>query len=390
MNIIEETERIYPKVVEMRRHLHENPELSEHEKETSEFVAARLAELGIPFSDHVAGYGIVAQIGTGDHAVGIRADMDALPVTEATGLACSSKNPGVMHACGHDFHTAILLGVAELLKKYEDEVNAKHGAVKLFFQPSEETVGGADRMIKEGWLENPKVTAMIALHVDPNYPSGKTVLRYGPMNAETQDFRLKAIGTSCHGAHPEKGIDAIVMASSMIMELQTISSRYNAPTTPVIVTVGTITAGDAGNVVAGEAVMTGTMRALEPGVMAENKKLFEMIVNGVAASYGGRAEVKWGNDGYPALINDDDINDCVRKNAVMLFGEDNIEIMPDASLGGDDFAFFTKRIKGAYFNIGTAAEGAPYYALHNEHFSPDESAMKTGIAVNVATALDLL
>lgn len=390
IDIKKETARVFPEVVEIRRYLHSHPELGEHEQNTSAYVCRVLDKLGIPYRSGIAGYGIVAQIGHGSRAVGIRADMDALPVTECTGLEYASKTTGVMHACGHDMHTSILLGTGMLLKSLESEIDAAGGAVKLFFQPAEETVGGAERMIKEGALEDPRVEAVIALHVDPYHAPGTTVLCYGPMNAQTQGFKLLVHGRSCHGAHPDLGVDAIVMASDIVLSLQTLSSRFNAPTTPVIVTIGTIKAGTAANIVAGEVEMRGTMRALTPEVMDANKKRFEELIAGVASGYGGSAEVIWASDGYPALINDDEVTDIVKESAAELFGPDSVATMKEPSLGGDDFAFFTKAVKGCYFNIGVTEPGAPVYALHNEHFAPSEEAMKTGIAVETLAALKLL
>ena len=390
MDILKETERVYPKVVEMRRHLHAHPEVAQQEKETSAFVCARLDELGIRYHANVAGYGVVAEIGEGELAIGIRADMDALPVTEETGLPYCSQNPGVMHACGHDMHTACLLGTAEILKGVEGELTKAGRMVKLFFQPAEETIGGAERMIKEGYLENPKVTHMLAYHVDPLYPTGTAVFCYGPMNAETQGFGITVKGFSCHGAHPERGVDAIVMASAIVQALQSISSRFNAPTTPVIVTIGAFHAGNAGNVVAGTAELTGTMRALTPEVMQFNKAKLEQIISGVAAAYGGTAEVHWDSDGYPALINDAEVTHMLEDLAGELLGKDKIAIMPEPSLGGDDFAFFTKETKGCYFDIGTQVPGGPFYMLHNEHFVPDEESMKAAIAMEVGGVLRLV
>ena len=391
MDILKETEKIYPEIVAIRRHFHMHPELSECETETAAFVAAKLEEYGIPYTAHVAGVnGIVAQIGHGNHAVGIRADMDALPVTEATGLEYCSQNPGVMHACGHDMHTAMLLGTGKLLKGIEAEIDAMDGAVKLFFQPAEETIGGAEPMIQAGFLENPQVERVFSLHVDPNYPVGSIVLKYGPMNAQTQGFTIHAEGVSCHGAHPEGGVDAIVMASEIVLALQTISSRYNAPTTPVIVTVGTFNSGTASNIVSGESILTGTMRALRGEVMERNMKLVETLVDGIGKAYGGHAWVEWADDFYPALINDDKVTATVEQVAAELLGKDKINFMPEPSLGADDFAFFTRAVPGTYFNVGTAVEGQPFYSLHNEHYAPAEEALKVGMAMEVASALRLL
>ena len=388
--ILQQTENIYPQVVEWRRYLHSHPELSCHEESTSAFICGVLDDLNIPYQSNVAGFGVVAQIGHGSHAVGIRADMDALPVTEATGLEYSSLNPGVMHACGHDMHTAILLGTGALLKERESEIDTMDGAVKLFFQPAEETVGGAAPMIAAGCMENPTVERVLSLHVDPFYPLGTAVFRYGAMNAQTLGFEMTVEGKSCHGAHPDGGIDAIVMASEIVTAFQTISSRFNSPTTPVIVTVGTFNSGTAGNIVAGTAELTGTVRALSEEVMENNKRLMQQIAGGIAQAYGGKAEIRWSDDFYPALINDDAVTSLVADCAKELFGTDNVAFMPEPSLGGDDFAFFAKAAPGTYFGIGTTAPGDEAFSLHNEHYAPSEEALKTGIALESAATLKLL
>ena len=385
-------EAVYTDTVKIRRHLHAHPELSQQEKNTSEYVRSILDEYGIPYSPGVAGYGIVAQVGSADggkKCVAIRADMDALPVCEATGLSYASENPGVMHACGHDVHTAILLSTGILLKKLDD-AGKLNGAVKLFFQPSEETVGGANQMIQAGFLHNPEVSAVTALHVDPEYPSGTIVLKYGPMNAATGSFGLTIRGKSCHGAHPDGGIDSIVVSAQVITALQSISSRFMAPTTPVVVTIGAINGGTAGNIIAGEVSMRGTIRALDPVTMDKAKSLFVQICENTAAAYGASAEVSWADDYYPALINDDDVTKTVEDTVDEYLGHDMVRLMPEPSLGADDFAFFTQSVKGTYFNLGVTKEGDPVYSLHNEHFAPNEDAMLNGIIIQTASALKLL
>ena len=389
-NIKENVDRIYPEIVKIRRHIHENPELSQHEKETSALVCRVLDESGISYQRGIAGYGVVARIGHGQKAVGIRADMDALPIYENTGLPYASKVEGVMHACGHDMHTAILLGTAMLLKELEPELDANDSAVKLFFQPAEETIGGAKQLIEAGCMENPKVDKVIALHIDPNYKTGTVVLKYGPMNAATQEFEITVNGKSGHGAHPEVGIDAIVMASNIVTSLQTISSRFNAPTTPVIVNIGKFQAGEAANVVAGTAQLKGTMRALEPGIMEANKNKLTRIVDGICSAYGGSADIYWHDDGYPALINKDSVCALVEDVARELYGDEAIAIMPEPSLGADDFAYFAMAADSCYFNIGVTPENEDSYPLHSEHLAPSEDAMKVGIAIEVASVLRML
>ncbi len=390
--LIEAAKELYPETVRIRRHLHSHPELSEHEENTSRFVRSILDEHGISYTSGVAGFGIVAQVGDvkdGCRCIAVRADMDALPVCEATGLEYASENPGVMHACGHDMHTAILLSTGILLKKLDDE-GRLNGAVKLFFQPAEETVGGASPMIEAGFLKNPDVSAVTALHVDPEYPAGTIVLKYGPMNAATGSFTLTVRGKSCHGAHPDAGIDTIVVSAQVITAVQSISSRFMAPTTPVVVTIGSISGGTAGNIIAGEVVMRGTIRALDMDTMAKAKNLFVQIAKNTASAYGASAEVQWADDYYPALINDDDVTRAVEETTDEYLGHDMVRHMPEPSLGADDFAFFTQSVKGTYFNLGVTKEGDPVYSLHNEHFAPAEEAMLNGVIIQTASALKLL
>jgi len=257
--IRELTDRTYPEVVRIRRHFHENAEVSEHETETCQYILDYLTAQNIECS-RIAGNGVVAAVygsGSSDRTIGIRADIDALPITEKTGLPFASKRPGAMHACGHDMHAATLLGCAAALHQVREQLN---GNVKFFFQPAEETIGGAEQMIKEGCLENPKVDIGLALHMDEKYPVGQFTFRYGPMYASTTEFAVHVKGTACHGAHPDMGADAIIMAGNLVSAFQTIISRNMDPTDPLVITIGTIHGGTAENIVTGEVTMTGTIR----------------------------------------------------------------------------------------------------------------------------------
>lgn len=390
----QEIASIFEEIVSIRRHIHQHPELSTQESETAAYIASLLRKWEIPHQAGVAGHGLVATIGNTKNprrCIGLRADIDALPVTECTGLSYASANPGVMHACGHDMHTAILLGTGLLLKRHEQELIEKAGGcVKLFFQPSEETIGGARQMIEAGCLQDPAVDAVLALHIDPDTPTGAISLKAGPMNAAAQSFSIEVLGKACHGAHPEGGIDSIVMASQLVLALQSISSRFMAPTTPVIVTIGTIQGGTKGNIVAGSVTLTGTIRALDQETMDRTKALFVQIIEGTTAAYGGRAEIRFSDDQYPPLINDANITQMVADAAGSILGSENVRLMPDASLGADDFAFFTSAVPGCYFNLGVTPAGAPVWPLHNEHLAPDEEAMKTGIAIYLHTIKKML
>ncbi len=380
---------IYDEIIALRRDIHMHPELSQQEERTMHVISDRLAALNIPHETNVAGYGVVATIGSpsAKYAIGIRADIDALPIQEENDVPYASKVPGVMHACGHDVHTAILLGAAQILKSMEAELP---GAVKLFFQPAEETVGGAHGMIEHGCLKNPRVTRVMSLHVDPNCETGKVLVCNGKMNASTTELSITVNGASCHGAHPEKGVDSIVVAAQVISALQSISSRFSAPTTPLIVTLGTIHGGTKENIIAGSVEMRGTIRALDFATRDFVKAKVKEIAQGTAAAFGATATVEM-SDGYPPLVNDRATSQRLSEVAQAALGAENVVFMEEPSLGADDFAYFTEAVPGAYFNIGTATPGNPQpQMLHSETFCPDERCIKTGILLEVLGTLAFL
>ena len=263
---------IFKEVVEIRRDFHMHPELSEHEERTMRKISEYLTAWNISHQTNIGGHGVVGMIegkarsatGRKYDAVGLRADIDALPIQEEVDCAFRSVHAGVMHACGHDIHTAMLLGTAKILKALEDQFS---GTVKLFFQPAEETVGGAAQMIRDGCMEAPVVGAVLAFHVAPYLPTGTIEFCRGKMNAATCDLSIKVEGISCHGAHPEGGVDAIVVGAQIVTALQSIISRNLSPTNAGIITVGQFHAGVKDNVIAGSAKLTGTLRALDPDTM---------------------------------------------------------------------------------------------------------------------------
>ena len=363
MDILSKVDAILDDAIALRRQIHSNPELSGHEEQTENTICAALDRLGIPYTRGVADHGVVAVIGTRkEPAVGCRGDIDALPVTEATDLPFASRNPGVMHACGHDMHTSCLLGTAMVLKGMEKEIP---GTVKLFFQPAEETTGGAKRMIDAGCMDAPKVTRVIGWHVDPTIPHHMVQVPIGKMNAATCTLDMTIRGVGCHGAHPDRGVDAIVAASHVIVALQSIPARNFAPTTPVVVTVGSFHGGTKGNIIAGEVHLEGTLRALDNSVMAELKTHVRRCCEETAKAYGATADVDL-TDGYPALVNDRDTSLTVLSAVKDLFGEEKIFPEGDPSLGADDFAFFANAAGGCYYNVGTLAEGQTNQSLHSE------------------------
>jgi amidohydrolase len=387
-------DEFFPQIVAFRRDLHAHPELSGKEDRTSARIAEELQKLGLSYkvTPEKAVIGTVPGKGPAPSGkyigVGIRADFDALPITEAADVAWKSTNPGVMHACGHDMHTAMLLGSAMVLASMSESFG---GNVKLFFQPNEEADGGAENMIKAGCMEDPAVNAVISFHVEPGIPTGYIQFCPGKMNAATCDLHIEVEGTACHGAHPDRGVDAILAASNIVTALQAVVARNLAPTQPGVVTVGQFHAGNANNVVAGKATLIGTLRALDMKTMAKIKEMVTQTAEGVAAGYGAKAIVTL-RDGYPSLENNVPLGKYLQELAIELVGEDHLDYMEEPSMGADDFAYFTQYCDGVYMNLGTTPEGwdGKPQALHNEYLQPDEEAMKTGILMEVMTVLRLL
>lgn len=376
--LMQDLPRILPTVIEIRRHVHMHPELSGEEIETSAYVCDILDQNGIRHTvlpDHC---GIIAEVGYGEYAVGIRAEMDALPMREQTGLDYASVNEGIMHACGHDIHLAVALGLLLLLKPHEQELGVR---VRVFFQPAEETVGGADAMIRHGCLENPKVGTVFGFHVDPTLRVGAVRYLPGAMNAAVTDFELTVRGKSCHGAHPEQGIDAIVAAAGIIGALQSIPARRFAPTTPVIVTTGTINGGTASNIVAGEVHMSGTLRALDMNVMRELKRIFQQTCEDTAQGYGARAEVTYTTE-YPVLNSAKELTEQTMERIRALIGKENVYQLDAPSLGADDFAFFCEATTCCYFNIGCrSTDQGDEQILHTPCLAPDEGCIRNALEI---------
>lgn len=388
-------EEYFDEIVEMRRDFHQHPELSEHEERTMAKISEYLTAWGIPHQTNIGGHGVVgiiegkapASAGRKYEAVAIRADIDALPIQEDVDIPFKSCNDGVMHACGHDIHTAMLLGTAKILKTLENEFC---GTVKLFFQPAEETVGGAAQMIADGCMENPPVGAVFGFHVAAREKTGYAEFCRGKMNAATCDLLIEVEGVSCHGAHPEGGVDAIVVGSQIVTALQSIPSRNLSPTNAGIVTVGQFHAGTKDNIVAGYARLSGTLRALDPVTMNTLKTRAKELAEGIAEGYGAKAHVTL-TDGYPALINNDELCEEMVAMTEELIGRDKIVFMPEPSLGADDFAFFAQCSDALYMSIGTNPGTEPYEQnIHNEHYKPDEASMHNGVLLEVMWALTAL
>jgi len=313
--------------------------------------------------------------------------MDALPIQDKKNVVYKSTIDGKMHACGHDAHTSILLGTAKILKGMEEDL---HGNVKLFFQPAEETVGGAERMIEDGVMENPGVDAVFGLHVSPEIDVGKIGIKYGQTNAYTDSLEITVYGKDGHAARPHEGIDAIVTASQIVVALQSIVSRNIDPVNSVVVTIGTINGGTRCNIIADRVRLTGTMRTLDPDTRELVIKRIKNIVTQIAEAMGGKAEciIK---DGYPALVNTDEIIDIVRDSGEGVLGADNVTILKTPRLGGEDFAYFAKAAPSAFYRLGCGnAEKGIIHGAHTCLFDIDEDCLVFGTALQVQNVLTFL
>ncbi|MBR6575344.1 MAG: amidohydrolase [Clostridia bacterium] len=384
-----EVDQIYEDVVALRRHLHMHPELSQQEEQTMAFVSDYLTGLNIPHQTNVGGHGIVAIIGDpkASFAVAIRADMDALPVLEQTGLPYASQNPGVMHACGHDVHTAILMGTARVLKGMESELP---GAVKLFFQPAEEKGGGAKPMIEAGCLQDPPVKRVMGLHVDPAAPVGKVTFFNGPRSASSTTLHITINGRSCHGAQPQTGADAILAGAHVVTALQQVVSRSVAPTCPVVLTIGQFNGGTRHNIVAGKVEMSGTLRTLDLAVRDLVKERIHQVAEDTAVMYGATADVEI-HDGYLPVITDLAATQRMMEVAKEALGAENVILAKEPVMTSEDFCFFLDEVPGTFFDLGTTALDCAWpQTLHNDHFAPNESCIKTGILLEVLGALAFL
>lgn len=389
-NVKELIRKSWSSVQKHRRWLHEHPELSHEEKNSAAYIVSILREMGLAVKENIGGYGVSAVIEgkAPGKCVGLRADFDALPITECTGLPFASKTPGVAHSCGHDAHAAMLLGAAMVLNQMRDQFS---GSVKLVFQPSEEdaAASGAKAMIADGILENPHVDAMFGQHVWPAYPLGKVAIRDGAMMASSDRFFITIRGKNSHGSVPEKGIDAIVIASQVVCALQTIVSRNVGPLDSAVVTIGTIKGGNRYNVIADEVVMEGTCRNLNPVIRNSMPERIENIIRGVTEGMGGSYEFKYLRC-YSPTVNDHGQFELVRDVITEVVGAENLVIPQNSALGGEDFSFYCEKLPSGFFWLGCHDESKPSYPIHHGAFAPEEDALPIGMEIMVKSALRFL
>jgi amidohydrolase len=394
MNLIEKIKEIaadqFENSVAIRRHLHANPELSFHEHETSAFVVEKLKEMGLNPMHGIAGTGVVALIegkNPTKKVIGLRADMDALPIFEANDIPYKSKNEGVMHACGHDVHTTSLLGTAKILQTLKNEFE---GTVKLIFQPAEEKApGGASIMIAEGVLENPAPAGMLGQHVAPNIPVGKIGFREGMYMASTDEIYLTVKGKGGHGAAPDACIDPILVASNIIVALQQIVSRNRKPTNPSVLTFGKIVGLGATNVIPNEVKIDGTFRNMDEEWRERGLKLIQKMAETMAESMGAVCEFEVIR-GYPYLENNPALTKKIRTAAEAYMGKENVVDL-DLWMAGEDFAFYSQVVDSCFYRLGTRNEAKGIISgVHTPTFNIDEKAIEIGMGLMAWNALSEL
>ena len=388
MTLLDEAKSIAGWIVDLRRQIHRHPELMYEEVETSRLVRATLDGLGIPYRYPLARTGVVATIGDGSgRCIALRADMDALPIHEQADVSFRSEIDGKMHACGHDCHTAMLLGAARLLKAREAELP---GVVKLIFQPAEEGGAGADRMCDEGVLRSPDVDQIFGLHVWPGATTGTVLGNAGVILAAMTSIEIVVTGKGGHGAMPHTTVDPVACAAKIVVELQTIVSRETDPFEPTVVTVGSIHGGDAFNVIPETVRMTGTLRSLSLEGLLRVKQRVEDVARGIAAVNRCVAAVSYPIQDHPPTTNAASTWHVASRAAESVVGAAGVHRM-DPILGAEDFAFYQRRIPGCFSFIGvSAADWQTRYGVHHEKFMVDEAALPIGTALHVATALEAL
>ncbi|MBF8984470.1 amidohydrolase [Lutibacter sp. B2] len=388
-SIIEESKKIKDWLIAIRRDLHKHPELGMQEVRTSKKICEYLDEMNIPYESNVANTGVVGLI-KGKYkgpTIALRADMDALPIQDGKDKSYKSENYGIMHACGHDAHTTILLGTAKTLIKMKDQI---HGNIKLLFQPAEETVGGAKPMIEEGVMENPTVDAVFGLHVDSSLDTGKIGIKYNQMNAASNMIEINIYGNASHGAYPQNGVDAILIASHVVVALQSIVSRNVSPIDSSVVTIGKIIGGTQGNIIADKVTLIGTVRNINEDTRNEVMKRIQDIVEMIPKPFGGKGElIKI--DGYRSLVNDDEMVDVVSHSVKKILGENNLAHIKEPSLGVEDFSYFAAEKPSAFFTLGcrNLEKGIEGHA-HHPLFDIDEECLPIGVAIHVSNVLEAL
>ncbi|MBE9056801.1 M20 family metallopeptidase [Sphaerospermopsis sp. LEGE 08334] len=366
-----------PRLVEIRRHIHSHPELSGQEYQTAAFVAGVLSSSGLHVVEGVGKTGVIGELHSthpDDRVLAIRTDMDALPIQERSGLEYASRIEGVMHACGHDVHTTVGLGTAMVLSQIADELGGK---IRFLFQPAEEIAQGANWMVEDGAMNN--VAAILGVHVFPSIPAGSVGIRYGALTAAADDLEIMILGESGHGARPHEAVDAIWIASQVITALQQAISRTQNPLRPVVLSIGKINGGRAANVIADKVQLLGTVRSLHPETRAQLPNWIENIVANVCNSYDAKYQVNY-RQGVPSVQNDYALTQLLQSSAEEAWSSDRVQVLPEPSLGAEDFSVYLDYAPGSMFRLGVGYKDRIInHPLHHPQFEVDESAIITGV-----------
>ncbi|MCA2552540.1 MAG: amidohydrolase [Microcystis sp. M04BS1] len=369
-------ESLAPRLVEIRRHIHANPELSGQEYQTAAYIAGVLSSCGLSVQEAVGKTGVKGELpgkGSDRRILAIRADMDALPIQEKTDLDFASRKPGIMHACGHDVHATVGLGVAMVLSRLSEPVGGK---IRFLFQPAEEIAQGASWMIREGVMRD--VSAVFGLHVFPSIPARSIGVRYGSLTAAADDLEIFIQGESGHGARPHEAIDAIWIASQVITTLQQAISRTQNPLRPIVLTIGQISGGRAPNVIADQVRMAGTVRSLHPETHAHLPEWIEGLVTNVCGTYNAKCQVNY-RRGVPSVQNDQFLTRLVEEAGLEAWGRDRVLILSEPSMGAEDFSLYLQQAPGTMFRLGVGSTNLLNPPLHHPEFLVDESAILTGV-----------
>ncbi len=376
--------KISPRLLEIRRHIHSHPELSGQEYQTAAFVAGVLSSTGLHVEEGVGKTGVIGELegnGNSKRTLAIRTDMDALPIKERTGLDFASRNEGIMHACGHDVHTTVGLGTAMILAEMTQHLS---GNVRFLFQPAEEIAQGANWMVQDGAMND--VSAILGVHVFPSIAGGSIGLRYGALTAAADELEIIILGESGHGARPHEAIDAIWIASQVITTLQQAISRTQNPLRPVVLSIGQINGGIAPNVIADQVTLMGTVRSLHPETRQQLPKWIEEIVGNVCQAYGAKYQVDY-RQGVPSVQNDYGITQILQSAGEEAWGSDRIQVLPEPSLGAEDFSVYLQHAPGSMFRLGVGFKDREInHPLHHPQFEVDESAIITGVVTLAYTA----